>query len=382
MILIYLLLRRHWEKKSSVVSEVQNIQEKVNITKNQIQKHKSFLSALNSKIERYNNLKILIEKISRQLELEAVTKSLLESIFSLICQNKGNCMLYLVDALNQQINLYAEKKENPRIIIKATQGDIFDFWVLKHTSSLLVTDVKKDFRFDLEYVDHEHTRKIRSIISAPLISQDRVLGIIRLDTHQALAYTQDDLRFLNTIADFATIAIENAQLFKTTKDLAIKDSLTSCFTKGYFLERIREEIKKSARKQKDLALLMIDIDYFKKYNDKFGHVAGDILLKDIGALVRVFSDQYGGTVSRFGGEEFSILLPNISKQEAKEIAEELRLKVQNKSIILRQKETSITVSIGVASYPEDASEEEGLINSSDIAMYRAKQKGRNRVCGS
>ncbi len=312
--------------------------------------------------------------------MELVAESLLESIFELIGQRKGNCILYLVDIRTQRLNLYATKKEYPRLIIKAKEGDIFDYWVLRHASSLLIEDTRKDFRFDLDRTEAEYDRPMRSLISTALVSQEKLLGIVRLDSPDPFAYTQDDLRLLNTIADLGAVAIENAKLFKKTQELAIRDSLTLCFTKGYFLERLEEELKRNMRRQTHLSLLMLDIDHFKKYNDKFGHIAGDILLKKISQLIKDFVEEFKGLVCRYGGEEFCILIPNIVKSEAEELAQKLRRQIEKKKFILRQKKTSITVSIGIADYPLDASLVDELIQKSDTAMYKAKQKGRNKVC--
>ncbi len=378
---IYILLRIYLNKKSVLEIDIQKLQEKINIIRDEIQKKNNQVLSLNLRIERYNRLKSLIETINRQFEPEVVAKSILESISNLIAHGKGNCILYLVDIHNQKLNLCATKKEDPHMVIKAKEGDIFDYWVLRHTSSLLVEDVRKDFRFDLDKIKNEYSRPIQSLISAALLSQEKVLGIVRLDSPHAFIYTQDDLRFLNTISDLAAVAIENAKLFKETRELAIKDSLTSCYTRVYFLERLKEEFKRSLRKVSPLSLLMLDIDYFKVYNDKFGHIAGDIVLREISQLLREFSESRNGLVCRFGGEEFCILFANIDKKETLGQAEKLRQMIQEKEIVLRKNRTSITVSIGVASYPKDASLEEELIQKSDAAMYKAKEKGRNRVCG-
>jgi diguanylate cyclase (GGDEF)-like protein len=124
---------------------------------------------------------------------------------------------------------------------------------------------------------------------------------------------------------------------------------------------------------------MLDIDHFKDYNDKFGHTAGDIVLKSLSSGITDFLKGLGPIVSRFGGEEFCVILSRTDKKKAASVAEELRVLIEKKKINLRGWETSITVSIGVAAFPGDASEENDLILKSDRAMYEAKQKGRNQV---
>ena len=379
-VVIYFLIHFHSRKLSALILDIEKMQEGINIVDNHIKRQKEFIAGFDSRINRYNSLKLLIERINQQFELEVISKSLLDSVFQLVGQRRGNCILYLVDVNNQKLVIYATKKQKPHLVIKAKQGDIFDYWVLKHTTSLLVEDIKKDFRFDLEKIEGEYTRPIRSLISAPLVSQERVLGIIRLDSPDVLSYSQNDLRFLDTIADLASVAIDNSRLFKETQELAIRDSLTSCYTRMYFLDRLKQEFRRSMRNKGCLSLLMIDIDYFKKYNDKYGHIAGDIVLKEISILISEITRPQHGLVSRYGGEEFCVLLPDIDKRKAKEIAELIRKSIKRKEIILRQQNTSVTVSIGIAGYPQDVAYEEELIHKSDFSMYKAKQNGRDKVC--
>jgi diguanylate cyclase (GGDEF)-like protein len=359
----------------------QAFQEKINIlTAENSQELKNKVS-LQEKIGRYGRLKNIIEEINQELTLNSIADSLVSISFSLISDNKGACILYLVDRQAQiGLSLFKTKKEDKKLIIKAKEGDIFDLWVLRRTSPLLIEDVKKDFRFDLDKLNLRDSRVLSSLISAPLMSEHRFLGILRLDSYLPNFYTQDDLRFLVTICDIGAVALENGELFQRTQDLAIHDSLTSLFTKGYFLERLKEEYRRSTRHNAVFSLLMLDIDYFKNYNDKFGHTAGDLVLKDLSQIALGSLKKFSPLVSRFGGEEFCIILPRTDKQQAKKIAEELREKIEKTEMVLRRQKTKITVSIGVASFPADARDEEELIFKADRAMYEAKQKGRNCVC--
>lgn len=359
-----------------------DLQEKINILSDQNSREIKNKTALQEKINRYNSLKKIIEEINQNLDLESITDNLATFAFSLIANNKGTCILYLVDRTTQALSLFKTKKDNKQLIIKTKEGDIFDFWVLRHTSPLLIEDIKKDFRFDLEKLKTEgYTRPIFSLISAPLLSDDTFLGILRLDHSEVGFYRQDDLRFLVTICDLGGVALENSQLFQKTLDLAIHDELTSLFTKGYFLERLKEEYKRSIRQNRSLSLLMLDIDYFKNYNDKFGHTAGDIVLRTLSQNINDCLKDYSPVISRFGGEEFCVILPGMDKSRALKVAERLRLEIEKTKIVLRNQETKVTVSIGVSSFPDDTRDEDNLIFKTDRAMYEAKQKGRNRVCG-
>ncbi|MFC1674377.1 diguanylate cyclase [Candidatus Omnitrophota bacterium] len=359
----------------------QDLSEQINILNEQNSKEEKIRTALRERIARYTSLKKMIEEINQELPLESVADKLTSSIFSLIGDNRGTCILYLAQrGMEEALSIYKTKKEDKKSVVKAKQGDIFDLWVLKHTSPLLVKDTRSDFRFDIEKSRPLGLRPVSSLISIPLISENKFLGILRLDNPSAGFYSQDDLRLLATIGDFGAVAIENGLLFQRTQDLAIHDGLTSLFTKDYFLERLRSEHKRGVRQGLPLSLLMLDIDHFKDYNDNFGHSAGDLVLKDLSGWITGSLKDEKCVISRFGGEEFCVILPGTPKDEAIRIAEGLRRKIEGTDILLRREKTRITVSIGVAEVPSDVKDEDGLIFKADQAMYQAKQKGRNRVC--
>jgi diguanylate cyclase (GGDEF)-like protein len=380
--LIFYLLKKNSNRKYQLEYQSQELQEKINILNEQNSQRVSNKVALQEKINRYNSLKEIIEEINKNLDLEYVADKLVSIAFSLIANNKGVCIMYLLDSQTQKLSIFKTKKEDKKLIIKAKEGNIFDFWVLQHTSPLLIEDIKKDFRFDLEKLKSQDTRTVSSLISSPLVSEHRFLGILRLDHPDPYFFSQDDLRFLMTLCDLGAVALENGELFKKTQDLAIHDELTSVYTKGYFLERLREEYKRSVRRGRSISLLMLDIDHFKDYNDKFGHTAGDIVLKILSQNIVEGLKELSPIISRFGGEEFCIVIHGLDKKKIREVAEGLRTRIEKTKVILRRQESNVTVSIGVAySSGEDISGEDELILAADKAMYEAKQKGRNRVCG-
>jgi len=226
----------------------------------------------------------------------------------------------------------------------------------------------------------EDIRNIRSLISVPLMVGHKALGILRVDSPKDKHFTTEDLRFLTTIGDLGALAIENAQLYEHVEQLAIKDGLTNLYLRKYLLDRVPEEISRQMRNNNELSFLMIDLDEFKQYNDKFGHVAGDIVLQTVGELLTESFNKPGDLVCRYGGEEFSVLLPDCPKNKALEIAETVRKKISEKTILLRRQKSHITVSIGIASFPKDAQSKEELIHKADMALYKSKEKGRNQVC--
>jgi len=379
---IIYFLKKSYDARNLFAYRAGQLEERINLLNaDRAQEQKNSI-ALKGRISRYNSLKKIVEEINQNLDLDYVAGDLVLLAFSLISNDRGVCILYLVDEQTQKLSLFKAKKEDKELIIKEKEGDIFDLWVLRHTTPLLVENIKKDFRFDLEKLFSQDTRQVSSLVSAPLVSGNRLLGILRLDHSSPAFYSQSDLRFLVTICDLGAVALENSELFRRTQELAIHDSLTSLYTKGYFLENLQEECARSLRSGSVFSLLMLDIDHFKDYNDKFGHTAGDFVLKTLGRVLTESLKDSVSLISRFGGEEFCIILRQADKKRSSSVAAKLRLAVEKEKIILRRNETNITVSIGLAAFPSDASDGMELIRKADAAMYEAKEKGRNRVCSS
>jgi len=360
--------------------QAQEAQEKINILKEENQHLQVTGQALKYKRDRYGRLKEIIEELNRNLDLDYVGNALTSIAYSLVGNNKGTCLLYLVDTKTQKLSLYKSKKEEKLGAIKAKEGTLVDFWMIKHSNPLLIEDIRNDFRFDLNKLVTEDTRTFSSLVGAPLLSGHNLIGLLRLDSLFARSYSQDDLRFLATICELGAVALENATLFSETQELAIHDGLTQLYTKNHFLGRLKEECSRSMRSDQPFSMLMADIDFFKKYNDEYGHTAGDIVLKRISQIMQESLKKLNPLIARFGGEEFCVIIPHADRKKAFELAESLRARVESEKIILRRQETRVTVSIGVATFPDDGKGEEELIQRSDKAMYAAKQKGRNRVC--
>ena len=378
LVLLY-FLKRNLKLAHRLKLNIQDLEEGENILNDRNLQEIKYGESLKDRIRRYISLKEIIEKINQDLSLDYIADKLSDIAFSFIGQDRGVCILYLVDNATHRLKLFKARKEDKDMVIKTKEGDIFDLWVLRHASPLLIEDVRKDFRFDLEKLKSMDARNFLSLMSSPFVSENRFLGIIRLDNPIAGFYSQDDLRLLAAISDIGAVALENGEFFNKTRELAIHDGLTGLYTKGYFLERLKEECKRNIRQGRDISLLMLDIDYFKNYNDEFGHTAGDIVLKNLSFNITGFFKDLDHIASRFGGEEFCVALLDKSKASARSLAEELRSKIEKTRIALRRQETKITVSIGVACLPVDASDEDELIQAADRAMYAAKKSGRNRV---
>jgi diguanylate cyclase (GGDEF)-like protein len=361
-------------------SGAEHNQEAINIIEEQNKKNQQYNAALKAKITRYDNLKKLIEDLNHSLKLDIVIRVLSSTVYTLISGSSGTALFYLVDNRTQHLGLVHSIKDDPELVVLSKEGDIFDQWVLRHSSQLIIEDLKNDFRFDSDSISRQDIRAVQSLISSPLISNNSLLGLLRLESKKPNFFNQDDLRFLSLVSDLGAVALENSLLFQKTQDLAIHDDLTALYTRGYFLDRLRDEVRRCQRLDQYLSLMMIDIDFFKQYNDKFGHIVGDLVLKKMGGLLKDTLSELNSLICRFGGEEFLVMLSGVDKKKALLIAEELRKKIAGEKIVLRRQDTHITVSIGVASLPLDTKDEDELVQKADKAMYTAKEKGRNQVC--
>lgn len=176
-----------------------------------------------------------------------------------------------------------------------------------------------------------------------------------------------------------SLALRRIRLYQEVEKLATTDSLTDVFTRRYILERIDEELRRSKKRSSPLSILMIDIDYFKKFNDLYGHLTGDQILREIGALLKQTVREID-IPGRYGGEEFCVVLPDTESKGAQYVAERIRLAIQNTTIKAYDASIKTTVSIGIATYPKDAHNVKDLMEKADRALYKAKAQGRNVVC--
>jgi len=354
---------------------IEELSENRNLLTNEYARHKRDGNFLAKKETRYKSLQDITSILSSTLSLDKVTELILDSALQVIGKSEG-LILFLVDTEKQELNLATTRMEKDFNKVKAKKGDLLDEWVFKQRQGLLVEDIKKDFRFSGEKMK-EYPRPFRSVISCPLMEERKVIGILRLEHSKPYNYTSEDLRLLDILCDLGAASLANAKFYKQTLELAITDGLTGLYLRRYFLDRLKEELTRSLRDDVETSLLMIDIDNFKNYNDTYGHTAGDLVLKYLSKVLQGFTET--GVVARYGGEEFAILLPETSKREAKKIADEIRKDIKKEPIKLRRTKTNVTVSIGVATFPDDAKVYDELILRADEKLYKAKREGKDKV---
>ena len=175
------------------------------------------------------------------------------------------------------------------------------------------------------------------------------------------------------------LGLKRAILYERVQELAAMDGLTSVFGRRFLLERLKEELERSKKFNYTFSFLMIDIDRFKEQNDRFGHLVGDAILREVSKAMKENVREIDA-IGRYGGEEFSVILTETDRSKALAAAQRIRQAIEARRIRAYDEEVNVTVSIGVSVFPQDAQDTDSLIEKADQALYKAKQEGRNRVC--
>ena len=221
-------------------------------------------------------------------------------------------------------------------------------------------------------------------ICAPLAAEGESLGVIHLQLRQVVPAWEratllaDRTRLIRALAEQLELALANFRLRETLREQSARDLLTGLFNRRYMEESLDRELRRAGREGYSLGLLMMDLDHFKDLNDNFGHEAGDLMLRSVGDFLG--SSVRGEDVAcRFGGEEFVVILPRASLENTRRRAEALREGMKSLQLEPPGRRPSVTISIGVACSPDHAATREQLVHAADVALYRAKAGGRDRV---
>ncbi|MBI5682217.1 MAG: diguanylate cyclase [Deltaproteobacteria bacterium] len=279
--------------------------------------------------------------------------------------------------------LFNEKSEE--LIVAATKGfsesfQKIDRWempkgglighILNQNSPLVVTDMR-DYPEPNQYLIKEG---VRAFMASTLAVEGRIIGLLYVNDFKKRQFRTEDVSLFSLLTVYAALTVERVKSIEEMKTLSITDGLTKLYNHRYLMEQMYKEFQRASRHKHRLSIVMIDIDHFKKYNDEFGHLEGNNVLK---GLAKVFMNTVRVTdiVGRFGGEEFCVILPEMDKKGAAAFAKRLLREVSDVSF-----NKKVTLSCGVAVFPDDEKTPLELIKKADAYLYRAKKNGRNQVC--
>jgi diguanylate cyclase (GGDEF)-like protein len=327
--------------------------------------HRSFLERA---VQKFNDNLKNIDADDFWMKLVQVSAELMKA-------ERGSLLLF--DEKSDEFVVKAATGMRADIIKRETKGigQRVAAAVLLEGKPAVVADVNK---IAMRAATPERNYKTGSFISYPITIGTRKIGVLNVtDRADGGIYDEDDLQLLDAIAPQLGVLIDRGTLKNKAgefEQLSVTDALTGLLNRRYLEARLSEEIKRSDREGFPMSFLMIDVDFFKSYNDQFGHAEGDNALK-IAANCLKETLRSADVAARYGGEEFSILLPMTTPDEAKTIAERIRLTVETADFPNRK----VTVSIGIASCSHIICTPKGIITAADKALYKAKRKGRNNV---
>lgn len=312
---------------------------------------------------------------------EELFNGLMEMSAELTDATSGSLMLF--DEHSQNLHIAVAKGMSPPLArtMAVPIGEGIAGRVARNGFPLLVNDIERDSRVA---TPNRPRFRTKSFISIPLKNHDRLVGVLNLaDKRDDTSFTEADLNLVHSFTNQAVLMIDRAAVLERAgqlEKLSITDPLTGLYNRRFLENRLEEERSRSQRQVQSFSLILADLDNFKLYNDICGHLAGDKALRKAAMLMRRAAREMD-LVVRYGGEEFCLILPNTGKKESLFVAERLRRSIEGD---IFPGETNLplgrlTISLGVAAYPEDADAIHDLIHAADLALYRAKGLGRNRT---
>jgi diguanylate cyclase (GGDEF)-like protein len=253
-------------------------------------------------------------------------------------------------------------------------GEGFAGYVVETGNSVVSNDPESDSRFK-KYDLAEMNEEINNIICVPLVDETKnTLGVINI-VNRPENFNEEDKNLLQSIANQVAIALRNANLYEQ----AITDGMTGLFIHRYFQARLETEVRRSERYNVRFSLIMLDIDHFKKFNDTYGHPVGDVVIKKVAGIIKENTRDEIDIVARYGGEEFAVILPETELEGAQLLAERFREIVEETVIYLDNLSLRVTISVGCAEFPTHSGSKDGLLAKADAALYKSKERGRNKV---
>jgi diguanylate cyclase (GGDEF)-like protein len=316
--------------------------------------------------------------LTSSLDLDSILQTIMDKMaeyfrpdtWSLLMVDEGHDELYFAIAVGD--------KSEALKTVRLKMGEGIAGWVAKHGESRIVPDVHADPLF-ASRVDQTTKWETRSVICVPLRSKLRVLGVIQLVNVDMERFKDAELFFLQSLCDYAAIAIENARWVEKIQELTITDDCTGLYNARHLYKTLDTEVYRSSRFGYEFSILFIDLDHFKSVNDTHGHLIGSKLLAEIGYLIKA-QLRLIDFAFRYGGDEFVVLLPQTGKDQALVVAKRLRDGLRASSFCQEEGlNLNVRASIGLATYPHDARTAHDVIRQADGMMYVVKNSSRDNI---
>lgn len=326
---------------------------------------------LEEKYAQSYTVQLILEEISRELDTDCLLKKTTDIIMGVFGSRK--CTIYMKDEEGDGLVVRAGSEfgdDLPEKDSVSLTGDNIIAGAWRNLRVYTWADTKPEERAELE------KRNVNSILVIPLTGHRDCLGIMVIEHEMKDGLSPDLIEFAKLIAQELSLSVENAYLYGRMRRMANHDALTGIYNRMYLINYVADMFNK---KPTTVSLLMFDMDFFKRINDRYGHLTGDMVLKTTTALIQTILP--AGILARYGGEEFVIVLPEVGQNEAAEFGETIRRKISEYEFLSAEgQRIRVTLSIGLANYPEVSGGYEGLLQKADEALYEAKKSGRNKLC--
>jgi diguanylate cyclase (GGDEF)-like protein len=335
------------------------------------------INELNNELKEFNdnleklyeiNEKIIVNKKYKQLWLVIIDESR-----KLIPYD--HCYIYMIDDSHTKLIL----QESDLLYMPQDVHDLLDEGPLQTCVAKRKTYLDNNFKAIKNY---DNWKNYKSILVEPIIIDNEIIGVISFLSLHKEGFNNNHIKFSNLLTSSIENTIKNIQLYEETQKQSLVDGLTGIYNQKYFKMQLEAELNRAFNHNYKTSLIMIDVDYFKKFNDTHGHLLGDLVLKEVASILKKFV-KINDVLARYGGEEFAILIPETDMENACKIAEQIRQKVLLHKFLGRDnQEVKLSVSIGVYTHNpliEGKVNKEDFIDRADTALYRAKNEGRNQV---
>ncbi len=337
------------------------------------------INELRRQVERLSLFHDVGKALASTLELQKILQTIMEKISDLLQPDTWS--LLMLDEKTQElyfeiaIGAGADKLKDVRLKL----GEGIAGWVAQTGEPVLVDNVKDDPRFASRFDEVTQT-DTKSVVCVPIKGREKILGVIELVNFLGKgSFRKDDIPILKNLADYAAIALENARYVQRIHELTITDDCTSLYNARHLSFVLDAEIYRSTRYGYEFSVIFLDLDHFKLVNDNYGHLVGSKLLWMIGDVVKSHLRMIDYAF-RYGGDEFVILLPQTSKENALSVVRRVKDLLNSKVFFTEEGlDIKVTASFGVASFPQDGRTRKEILRMADEAMYLVKNTTRNSI---
>ncbi|MBD1834462.1 diguanylate cyclase [Cyanobacteria bacterium FACHB-472] len=333
------------------------------------QQLKQWVGELEERSSEMTQLGELSDVLQVCFTLEEAYTVLAELVHRLFPQTVGG--VFIINDSKTLVEAVATWGEHP------ARSDLFaptDCWALRRGRSYFLPNAKSRL-----HCQHFHSPLPNQTLCVPMMAQGEAIGTLQVMATAPEQLSAAKQQLATTVAEHVAIALANLKLRETLKNQSIRDPLTGLFNRRYMEESLEREMRRAERNQQSLSIIMLDVDHFKRFNDTFGHEAGDMVLRELGQFLQGMI-RASDTACRYGGEEFMLLLPEASIEIAGQRAEQLRLGAKHLNLEHRREPLGVvTLSLGIACFPQHGNTADAVIRAADAALYRAKAGGRDLV---